>query len=118
MMTIEQIAKVCHEANKALCQTLGDDSQVAWEDAPDWQIESCMNGVVFHLTTDDAGDSASHETWMAERVKAGWKYGPVKDEKKKEHPCLVPFVELPKDQQVKDTIFASIVRALAPLAKA
>ena len=31
-----------------------------------------------------------HEVWAAGRIAAGWKYGPVRDEIKKEHPCLIP----------------------------
>ena len=31
-----------------------------------------------------------HEVWASGRMAAGWKYGPVRDEDKKEHPCLIP----------------------------
>jgi len=27
------IAKVCHEANRAYCESIGDNSQLSWEDA-------------------------------------------------------------------------------------
>jgi hypothetical protein len=37
---IDQVARVCHEANRAYCQTLGDNSQPAWDDAPEWQKDS------------------------------------------------------------------------------
>ena len=49
METKEKIAKVCHEANRAYCEALGDYSQTTWEKAPDWQKESAINGVQFHL---------------------------------------------------------------------
>ena len=35
-MDIEKIAKTCHEVNKVFCEALGDDSQVSWEEAPEW----------------------------------------------------------------------------------
>ena len=110
-MTKEQIARVCHEVNRAYCQALGDNSQVAWEDAPDWQITSAIKGVELHLSR-DAGSEASHESWMAEKVAAGWVYGPVKDADAKTHPCLVPFNELPVEQQAKDYLFRAVVHAL------
>ncbi len=44
-MTPEQIARVAHEVNRAYCQALGDNSQPAWEDAPQWQRDSAMLGV-------------------------------------------------------------------------
>lgn len=111
-MTNEQIARVCHEVNRAYCQALGDDSQPTWEDAPDWQKESAMNGVAFHIANPDAGSEHSHECWLAEKRAAGWRWGPEKNGNEKEHPCMVSFVELPKDQQAKDFIFRAIVHAL------
>ena len=114
-MKASDIAKVCHEANRALCAGLGDNSQLAWEDSPDWQRDSALNGVSFNLTNPDAPASASHDSWLEEKRLAGWKFGPVKDADKKEHPCFVPYEELPKEQQAKDHLFKAVVAALAPL---
>jgi len=112
-MTVEErIAKVCHEANRAYCQTIGDMSQPTWEDAPQWQKDSAINGVVFHIANPKAGPSGSHENWMAEKVAAGWTHGPVKDPAKKEHPCMVSYDQLPPDQKMKDYIFHGIVHAM------
>jgi len=36
----------------------------------------------------------------------------VKDPEKKQHPCFVPYDELPIQQRRKDALFVSIVRAL------
>jgi hypothetical protein len=110
-MKTEQIAKVCHEANRAYCETLGDTSQPRWEDAPEWQRTSAMNGVLA-VGNPLAKPSDSHDSWLAEKRATGWKYGPVKDPAKKEHPCFVPFEELPPDQQVKDHLFLAVARAL------
>ena len=109
---ITAIAKICHEANKAYCELLGDFSQPSWEDAPDWQKESAKKGVAFHLDNYIAMESASHESWLAQKEAEGWVYGPVKDAVKKEHPCMVPFDELPEEHQIKDRLFAHIVTAL------
>jgi hypothetical protein len=51
---------------------------------------------------------------MAEKLAAGWEYGPVKDAEAKRHPCLVPFNQLPREQQAKDYIFRAVVHALRP----
>lgn len=40
-----------------------------------------------------------HEVWAAGRIAAGWKYGPVRDEVKKEHPCLIPYEELSEEEK-------------------
>jgi hypothetical protein len=112
-MTIEDIARICHEANKALCESVGDFSQKPWKEAEGWQRDSAITGVRFALDNPDAPASAQHDSWTQEKLSAGWKYGPVKDADKKEHPCLVPFEQLPPEQQAKDYLFKAIVRGLA-----
>lgn len=114
-MNILDIAIICHEANRYLCLSQGDNSQTCWGDAPEWQTDSAVNGVQFHLSNPDAGDSASHDNWMAEKVNDGWVYGSLKDADAKTHPCIVPFDELPLGQQAKDALFRSIVHSLIPL---
>lgn len=103
--------------NRAYCQAIGDNSQPNWENAPDCQKASAMIGVELHLNNPQAGPEASHESWLSEKAATGWKFGPVKDPEKKEHPCMVPFTELPKEQQAKDFIFRAVVHALATTRK-
>lgn len=110
-MDVNQIAKTCHEVNRAFCKSIGDNSQQSWDDAPDWQKESAINGVNFHLKNKDSKPSDSHNNWMKEKKENGWTFGKVKDVEKKEHPCMVAYEELPKDQQTKDALFISVVRS-------
>jgi len=116
-MTIEDIAKVCHQANKAYCEALKDNSQLSWEESPEWQRRSAINGVKYHIEHPHSRPSDSHVAWLKEKEANGWKYGPVKDTEKKEHPCFVPFHELPEEQQVKDAIFMNICCALRHLVR-
>jgi len=114
-MNKEKIAKVCHEVNRAYCEALGDTSQTSWEDAPQWQIDSAISGVEFVSDNADAPASWSHDNWLAEKKLAGWKYGPEKNAELKEHPCFVPYEELPVEQQAKDYIFKAVVTQLKDL---
>ncbi len=113
------IAHVAHEANRALCKAQDDNefAQPMWEDAPDWQTESALDGVSFHLRNPDAGPEASHENWLAMKIADGWVAGEVKDPDAKTHPCMVSFARLPPEQQAKDHLFRAIVHALAPFRK-
>lgn len=106
------IARVCHEVNRAYCAAIGDDSQQTWEDAPLWQRESAVNGVEAHRENPSLTPEGSHSLWSEEKVRAGWRFGPVKDVEKKEHPCLVPYAELPQEQRVKDYLFKAVVTAM------
>lgn len=43
-----------------------------------------------------------HEVWAESRIKEGWTYGPSRDDKKKTHPCLVPYEDLPENEKTYD----------------
>lgn len=116
-MTTTDIASVCHEANRAYCLTHGDTSQPPWHLAAEWQRQSVINGVQFHLDNPDASPNQSHDNWLKEKEATGWKYGKAKDLKCKEHPCCVPYDELPKEQKAKDALFKAIIGALCHLAE-
>jgi hypothetical protein len=110
-MDNEKIAQVCHEVNRAYCESLGDHSQVSWETAPEWQRVSVRMGVDLH-TMGNFGPEASHASWMKQKLVEGWKYGAYKDPELKLHHCIVPFDQLPREQQAKDFIFRAVVHAL------
>ena len=108
-MQEEKIARIAHEVNRAYCASLGDMSQPAWEDAPDWQRSSAVAGVKAHANGGLTPEQ-SHESWLEQKRAEGWKYGPVKDPERKEHPCFVPYSELPAEQRTKDYLFGAVVK--------
>lgn len=112
LMDIIDIAKVAHEINKAYCEALGDASQPTWEEAPTWQKESAIKGVEFHLENPDVGPSEIHDAWSNLKIAEGWVYGSVKAPDLKQHPCLVPYLDLPLEQRVKDFLFRQVVHSL------
>jgi len=44
----------------------------------------------------------THENWARQRIADGWRYGPRRDDAKKEHPSLVPYEELPDSEKEYD----------------
>jgi len=106
------IARVCHEVNRGYCESIGDDTQLKWEEAPDWQKESAIAGVKMHIANPNATPEDSHNSWLKQKQDDGWSYGPVKDVEKKQHPCFRSYSLLPQDQKVKDFLFRAVVHAL------
>lgn len=43
-----------------------------------------------------------HENWAAARVAEGWVYGPLRDDTKRQTPCLVPYDQLPEEEKEYD----------------
>ncbi len=44
----------------------------------------------------------THELWAAERIRQGWTFGPERSDVKMEHPCLIPYEQLPEEEKVLD----------------
>lgn len=113
-MIATQIARVVHEANRALQIEQADPTipvSARWDATDEETQRSAVEGVQGVLNGNTP--EQSHEGWMKFKLDNGWVLGPVKDEDKKEHPLLVPYDELPASQQVKDHLFIAIVKALA-----
>lgn len=110
----EKIARACHEVNRAYCQSIGDNSQMAWEDAPEMIRKSVVSGVVLHLEAGPQGvpPGTSHQAWLDYKLAEGWKWGPTKNFDTREHPNLMPFNDLPVNEQAKDFIFGAVVHVL------
>jgi hypothetical protein len=113
-LSVEHIARICHQTNKAYCESIGDNSQLNWEDAADWQRDSAIAGVKFRLENPDGPVSAQHDSWWQQKQQDGWVYGEVKDPVAKTHHCMVPYDQLPEEQRKKDALFQAVVDALHP----
>lgn len=51
-----------------------------------------LSSEVYELTEMLAKNT--HEVWARQRLSEGWRYGPRRDDTRKEHPCLVPYEQL------------------------
>ena len=43
-----------------------------------------------------------HDVWAQSRINEGWTYGPVRDDKTRQTPCLVPYDQLPEEEKEYD----------------
>ena len=44
----------------------------------------------------------THDVWAQERMAQGWRFGPERNDSRKEHPSLVPYQELPEAEKAYD----------------
>jgi hypothetical protein len=58
----------------------------------------------------------AHDIWARQRLADGWRYGARRDDTKKEHPCLVPYEDLPESEKEYDRQAAmATLRAISAL---
>ena len=43
-----------------------------------------------------------HDIWAKQRIEQGWSCGEVRNDELKQHPCLVPYDELPESEKEYD----------------
>lgn len=112
---IDIIAQICHNVNKAYCESIGEDNIVSWYKASEDVKESVRIGVKEVIQDSHIMPEEIHDKWVQYKKKQGWKFGKVKDADKKTHPDLVPYNKLPVEQKAKDYIFIALVRQVKQL---
>jgi len=54
----------------------------------------------------------AHEIWADLRMRDGWAFGPMRDDVRKLHPCLVSFDDLQEsDKECDRTFIAEVLKA-------
>ena len=112
-MELEHIARVVHEANRAVQQIQADHTipvSPPWDELDEETRASTIDGI--YGVWSGLSPEASHVNWMEFKISHGWTLGSVKDEVAKTHPLLVPYDQLPTDAKIKDHLFAAIVHTL------
>jgi hypothetical protein len=114
-MQADEIARVCHEANRALQMIQADGAvpvATPWNGLTPEARASVIDGVLFRIEHPECTAERSHQNWCDFKVANGWTVGPVTDETLRQHPLLIPYSELPEVHRAKDAMFIAIVDAL------
>lgn len=120
-MHLWDVARVCHEENRAYCKAFGDHSQKEWHETPGPLRESVMAAVVFCKAKPQATDAEMHEAWRQRSSLRGRDPLLLELESKhrldkvpglKEHANMRPFAELSFNERLKYRLFRVICGAL------
>lgn len=114
------LAAMCHETNRLFCIAHNDNSHKHWEDCTAEEKAISINAIQeLLLTLDFSGSNevlgeATWRAWAKQKLAQGWKYGPIKNTRTKEHPCLIANYEaLPEFEKVKDYLYISTIRTIS-----
>ena len=44
----------------------------------------------------------AHDLWARQRINDGWTLGPQRDDQARQHPCLIPYADLPDSEKEYD----------------
>ena len=106
------IARICHEANREYCASIGDPVPQPWEECSTDARKSTILGVMAHDEDLGLTPERSHELWVETKTLQGWTWGYNKDEEAKTHPCMISYRDLSPSQQMKDRLFGAICKVL------
>lgn len=65
-------------------------------DTSDIRLPEELNVLIEHMAEN------VHEVWAMSRMEQGWTYGEERNDALKQHPCLVPYDELPEVEKDYD----------------
>lgn len=60
---------------------------------------------------------ALHDAWVRAYRKMGWRYGPIRDPGRKEHPDMVPFCKLGRLEREKDWVYMKLCEIIAAMGR-
>lgn len=109
---IETAAHAGHEAVRIYCARRGDLRHGDWGHMTEEQKMPARHGAI-GIIVEDHNAERSHEAWRAARAALGWRFGQSHNAAIKEHPCMVPWADLPFEEQAKNHLFVETVRAMA-----
>lgn len=102
------IAKVIHSANRAYVDALGGRAvNLTWEEIREEERQGLIKAISSMIINPQT-PSVSHEQWCLAREKDGWTKDVKYDYNRKTTPNLVPYDQLPLEEQFKDHLYMGL----------
>jgi hypothetical protein len=114
---VKDLAQIVHEVNRAFCESIGDNSQKPWSEAPEYNHHSAMAAVRAICDCPTLSPDDVHKIWIETKKSDGWKYGPTKDKDKMTHPSMIPYAELSSVEKYKDWLVLYVTKSYADFVK-
>lgn len=108
-MEIEQISKTTHEVHLSYCRSMGIDTQGKWEEISEAHKNGIISSVKGILLGEISTKVESHNNFINNKIKDGWKWGEYYCKNKKTNPRLVVYQLLSLEDKVKESLFFDCV---------
>jgi hypothetical protein len=118
-LSLEESAKANHMAYLAGLEPSERAKAPSWDELPEafkdsnrWAVlHRQVKSTVWKKTAESDKPAvlemlacSEHQRWMAEKIMAGWRGGPMRDNSRKIHPDILPFADLRDDVKEKDRV--------------
>lgn len=114
-LTVNAVAAICHEANRQYCIQAGLDAGSPWTDLSADEQKPTLMSVEHLIKNPDVTPKLAHDTWVKDRLDAGWTFGETRDDDNKVHNLLVDYDQLAEGDRVKDELILGVVNSLRPM---
>lgn len=111
LRVIHEIGRVAHEAMCGVRMGFGRGDCPPWSDTSPAERSQAAHMVVTIMRRPNLDSAALHQDYVNDMIAKGWSLGEL-DVEAKRSPLLVPFDQLPVEQQVEDQVFRAVVMAL------
>lgn len=102
------IAQVVHAANRQYVEFIGGRAvNPTWEQIREPERQGLIKAVI-DMIKEPKTPATSHEAWCVARKADGWSKDKTYSHARKTHPNLVPYAQLPFEEQFKDHLFMGI----------
>jgi RyR domain len=101
MVRWEDLSENLRESNRNQAEHISEKMRLFGYDitmTTEWDSKS----IKFPANEVEEMAKMEHTRWVNERLQAGWKYGPSKDDIKKINPTLISWEELSEEEKDKD----------------
>ncbi len=115
---VELMAKAIHEIRRDLTAVQPEPSKIdkwaalPWDELPDIYQKVEVAVVAFRFSDPGADSRSSHQTWMNQLIKSGYKWGEKNSIVDKTHSFLVPYDQLPYEKRLGNAIIDSVMKNL------
>lgn len=109
---IEMIARIAHEAIRALCLESGYPVAEPWDNASPEERAVTLSDVNYHLNNPLVGDAARHNDWLAAMRKDKWKFGQQYSLEDKTDPAMIPYNLVDPAKRNQDRLLRYVVQGV------
>lgn len=71
-----------------------------------------LEAVHWNTSGETSTPASRHRQWVNEKKQAGWKFGRKKDARRKTHPLMVAYNQLPEVERRKDALVSAVIESL------